>query len=211
MSGYDCPLARLPNRQRFRVDKENKGLYNYFSFFGVSMMQIYLPEIRSQSGEAVDYSFKYNLEDCYTDFPEGGILELQVSVTASGSNLVVSGALKASVEMNCARCLQKFEHKFETSFTESFSLVEPIENDYSREDLSAETANRLIVRGDYLYLDEYIRQLIILAQDYSPLCKQECRGLCAGCGIDLNEAACNCKEESSSIDIRMIKLKEFKK
>lgn len=173
------------------------------------MMQIYLPEVRSKSGEAIDYIFKCKLDECYDDFYDGDTFELRVSVTFSGSSLIVSGTLEASVEMNCARCLKEFKHKFETNFSESFSFIEKPEDDYTRKDLSAETANRLVVRGDYLYLEEYVRQLIILAQDYSPLCKHDCEGLCAGCGQDLNESNCSCKENSSGIDIRMLKLKEL--
>lgn len=173
------------------------------------MMQIYLPEVRSKSGEAVDYTFKCKLDECYDDFQDGGTLELKISVTFSGSSLIASGTLVTSVEMNCARCLKEFKHNFETNFTESFSFIEKLEDDYNRQDLSAETANKLVVRGDYLYLEEYVRQLIILAQDYSPLCKQECEGICAGCGQDLNESNCSCQGNSSGIDIRMLKLKEL--
>lgn len=172
-------------------------------------MQIYLPEVRSKSGEAVDYTFSCKLDECYNEFQDGGTLELKVSVTFSGSSLIVSGALETSVGMNCARCLKDFKHKFETNFTESFSFIEKIETGDSREDLSAETANKLVVRGDYLYLEEYIRQLIILAQDHSALCKHDCEGLCAGCGLDLNESNCSCQGNSSGIDIRMLKLKEL--
>ncbi len=204
---YSFSLAA--DRQRFRVDKENKGLYNYFSFFGVPMMQIYLPEVRSKSGEAVEYTFRCKLDECYDDFHDGGTLDLKVSVTFSGGNLVVSGNLETSVGMNCARCLKEFKYKFKTNFTESFSYIEKSEDDYTRKDLSAETADELVVRGDYLYLEEYARQLIILAQDYNPLCKHDCQGLCAGCGQDLNESNCSCKGSSSDIDLRMLKLKEL--
>ncbi|NLA05033.1 MAG: DUF177 domain-containing protein, partial [Firmicutes bacterium] len=44
---------------------------------------------------------------------------------------------------------------------------------------------------------------------YNPLCKPDCRGLCPGCGVDLNETTCSCEDESR-IDLRWQKLKELR-
>jgi len=51
--------------------------------------------------------------------------------------------------------------------------------------------------------------LIILAQDYSPLCKPDCQGLCPECGTDLNKSFCRCNIEDKQIDVRLLKLKDL--
>ncbi|MCJ7806403.1 MAG: DUF177 domain-containing protein, partial [Clostridia bacterium] len=90
-----------------------------------------------------------------------------------------------------------------------FTVVNEMQVEATTDIIASETANMLTVTGNYLYLDEYIRQLIILAQDYSPLCKVACRGICAGCGTDLNKSTCRCSKDQNLIDVRLLKLKEL--
>jgi uncharacterized protein len=172
-------------------------------------MQIYLPELKHRQGEAVDFGFEESLSSSFSDFPDGGTLKLVMSASLSGEQLVVNGSLEVSTTATCSRCLEVFNQHFKTDFTELFTVLKhaPVENNRRSEAL--ETANMLTVSGDYLYLDEYIRQLIILSQEYNPVCAPDCKGLCAGCGEDLNKSVCRCSRENESIDLRLIKLKEI--
>jgi len=43
-------------------------------------------------------------------------------------------------------------------------------------------------------LSEDVRQTILLAVPFKLLCSEDCRGLCPGCGADLNREACRCME-----------------
>ncbi len=172
-------------------------------------MFIYLPEVQSKDGKAVDYEFEKKLSDCFDDFTEGGSLNLAVSVSCSGDKVLVRGRLEVLTTAACSRCLEHCEHRFETDFTEAFTVVKQPPFDDSPDSLAIETANTLTVCGDYLYLDEFIRQLIILAQEYRPLCKPHCKGLCAGCGCDLNRASCRCSDRDDLVDARLLKLKEL--
>ncbi len=179
-------------------------------FGEVVVMHIYLPEVKLKQGEAVDYRFDKKLTDCFEDFYEAGALKLMVSVICSADKVLISGNLEASIEVICSRCLETFHHQFKTDFSDAFTLIKGAPLDSAPESLAAETANMQTVTGDYLYLDEYIRQLIILAQEYSPLCRPDCKGLCAGCGTDLNKSTCSCDLDDEEVDIRLLKLKELK-
>ena len=44
-------------------------------------------------------------------------------------------------------------------------------------------------------LSEDVRQTILLAVPFKLLCREECPGLCPGCGADLNREACRCTRE----------------
>ena len=46
---------------------------------------------------------------------------------------------------------------------------------------------------------------LMLALPVTPLCRQDCKGLCAGCGVNLNEGMCACTEEEG--DPRMAALR----
>lgn len=180
-------------------------------FLDVVRMHIYLPEIKQKKGEAADYRFEENLSETFEEFSDGGTLRMQVSVSCSADKVLINGSFDAALKVVCSRCLESFEHNFKAEFSEAFNLFKELPPDSTPDSLAAETANMYTVAGDYLYLDEYIRQLIILAQEYSPLCKLDCKGLCAGCGTDLNKSSCSCNLDDEEVDIRLLKLKELKK
>ena len=42
---------------------------------------------------------------------------------------------------------------------------------------------------------EAVREELILSVPDYVLCTDECKGICAGCGVDLNTGTCTCKKE----------------
>ncbi len=97
--------------------------------------------------------------------------------------------------LECSRCLAA--SPFETD--QEFSLVlykrapaEPGEVALQEEDLDA-----------YFYEEPAIavapiaEERIQMAVPMKPLCREDCRGLCPGCGQDLNVAACDCVREAA--------------
>ena len=61
--------------------------------------------------------------------------------------------------------------------------------------------------GIALDVNVMILEQIELAIPMNFVCREDCRGLCYKCGIDLNEGTCLCKNEE--IDSRMSVLLEF--
>lgn len=173
-------------------------------------MYIYLPEVKAKSGEAFVYSFQNELSDCFDDFRETGSLNLSIEAFYSDSKIMLRGKLQISVDTFCSRCLEPFRSNFETDFIETFTLLAETPADDDPDLQALEAANMQTVSGDYLYLAEYIRQLIILAQEYNPLCNPGCKGICAGCGEDLNKTPCRCDIDHNIIDVRLLKLKELR-
>jgi uncharacterized protein len=45
---------------------------------------------------------------------------------------------------------------------------------------------------EFLEVDDEVRQQILLALPLKALCRADCRGLCPGCGKDLNSGPCPC-------------------
>jgi uncharacterized protein len=50
------------------------------------------------------------------------------------------------------------------------------------------------VTGTEIHLEPMLRDALTLSLPLNPLCKRDCKGLCSGCGVDLNVAACICVE-----------------
>jgi len=177
-------------------------------FWGVNML-IHLPDIKSKLGETLDYSFQVELDDYYDDFPEGGKLTMQFNASYSEGEVLITGSFEASITALCSRCLEPFLQVQKADFNEVFTVTQHGFDEEFSDSLAEEAANRLVVSGDDLYLEEYVRQLIILSQEYRPLCKPDCKGICDQCGTDLNQSSCQCSKGEEMIDVRLLKLKEY--
>lgn len=117
---------------------------------------------------------------------------ITVSVTEDG--VVAEGKINALTELSCSRCLDPYWQPLNIGFTEIFSShpVDDAEKDLGEQLLPADGSINLtpIIR-DYASLDIPIRQV----------CKDECKGLCPTCGVNLNQEDCGHKQEY--IDPRM--------
>ena len=173
-------------------------------------MWIHLPAVKQQEGEVLPYSFQGKIKDHFdSSAGEESVFKLELHLRYSDDEIMVWGKLQAEWEESCSRCLNPFNQQLDFDFDELFTVIPPVDKKSSPESLALETANELTVSGDYLYLNEYVRQLFVLGQANKPLCKPDCRGLCPGCGVDLNEGPCSCEEEAQ-IDLRWEKLKELR-
>jgi len=121
-----------------------------------------------------------------------------ITVSATEDGVVVNGKIRALTELSCSRCLDPFWHPLNIDFTEIFSShpVDKAENDLGEQSLPADGSIDLtpIIR-DYAALDIPIRLV----------CKDECKGLCPTCGVNLNLEDCGHKQEF--IDPRLAGLK----
>ena len=118
--------------------------------------------------------------------------KIKVSVAEDG--VVAEGDINALTELSCSRCLDPYWQPVKIEFTEIFSShpITDAENDLGEQPLPADGSIDLtpIIR-DYASLDIPIRQI----------CKEECKGLCPTCGVNLNQEDCGHKQEH--IDPRM--------
>jgi uncharacterized protein len=85
----------------------------------------------------------------------------------------------------CARCATEFEDPQTVEY--SCVLVEE-KQDEDNEDI-------VVLDKDEVDLADLARTAFILDMDTTPLCSEDCQGLCPGCGVNLNEEACCCKKQ----------------
>ena len=64
----------------------------------------------------------------------------------------------------------------------------------------------LLLDNDEVDLGEVARTAFILEMDTKNLCSPDCKGLCPGCGVDLNVEPCRCKK---AVDPRLAKLAQL--
>jgi uncharacterized protein len=111
--------------------------------------------------------------------PAGAEVEVTVRLEAVHEGVLVTGTATAPVSGECARCLEPVTSSVEASFQELYHYEpSPGEDD---EDV-------LLLEGDLLDLEPVLRDAVVLALPLSPLCSDDCAGLCAQCGARLADA-----------------------
>lgn len=117
-----------------------------------------------------------------------------------GGDFLFRGELSGAFESTCDRCLQPATIPFEVEVMWNFEqdpaasfAAAGIEFDEEL-DLSDSALCRAI-EGDEIRLGPALWEELALAVPAKFLCREECQGLCARCGADLNAGACGCPPE----------------
>lgn len=143
---------------------------------------------------------KFNLDDLLF-FKNSVNGEISSNRTNDGYHL--RGRLSIPFIETCDRCLTEFQQETESTFDIILTKNEEIAEDNGNYDVLFFPAN-----ADFIDLTEIFHDLICLEEPFKKICKEDCKGLCANCGTDLNVSSCDCHiEKTNSI---WEKLKELK-
>jgi uncharacterized protein len=123
--------------------------------------------------------------------------ELRAESVVEG--ILLTGPVSGELSLNCARCLRGFDGDVSLELLELFVLP-------GHERPEDEDAYR--VTGKEIHLEPMLRDAITLALPLNPLCREDCAGLCAQCGRDLNDGPCDCYTEE--VDPRWAALSTIK-
>jgi len=109
-------------------------------------------------------------------------VEADILVEGRDQGIRISGTADGDLQVNCYRCMKEWESSTRVEFDRTVRRL-PDSDGYQ---LPAEGWLRL----DGIVIDE-----VVLSLPTAPLCQEDCRGICSGCGIHLNGAACECVGE----------------
>lgn len=146
--------------------------------------------LKSGVGETREFDFQtdqpMDLEDAGADNIRG-----HVKFTLTNFSILANVRLTARLHLICARCLEPFgspiEIAFEEEYQPSIDIATGLPSTVPRSEMSF-----AISQNHTVDLREAIRQNLVLAVELVPVCSQDCKGLCAGCGINLNIETCTC-------------------
>ena len=160
-----------------------------------------------------------------TDATLRGPVSISLDLMHADEMIAATGVLEGTVVRQCVRCLKEYDDALAFSVHAAFAregkeskvgIRQPkgpdprrgrtgpakTETDVDQED---EGDDRYFYQGDHIELAPMLREHIILAAPMQPLCRENCAGLCARCGKDLNEGPCQCPAEAPSTAIRVIR------
>lgn len=112
-----------------------------------------------------------------------------------GDMVEVEGDIRTTVRLSCGRCLVEFVSPLETAFTLTYAQQEPAAGEQSEpgpHEMDVTGEGLIYFQGVDIDLTEGIQEQVVLSLPLRALCSESCKGLCARCGADLNQAACNC-------------------
>jgi uncharacterized protein len=128
----------------------------------------------------------------------GGVsATLEVHLAEHGV-VVVNGAMLAKVVQHCDRCLGEFDITVNESFTYHYTVgyapeLERAFKDSNDRGGAAYDIDELA--EPILDVDDILREQIYLCIPHKLICGEGCRGLCAGCGANLNNQKCSCSSK----------------
>lgn len=122
-----------------------------------------------------------------------------VRVTRTAQGLLLQAKMRADVDAECVRCLEDFAQPLQAEFTELYAFTPD----------SLTESGLLVPESGKIDLAPLVREEMLLAIPISPLCKEDCKGLCPICGENRNLHPCEHSE--APIDPRFDALKKLKK
>jgi len=125
-----------------------------------------------------------------------GQVQARLRVVRHDDNVLVQGVGEGRIRGECARCLEPCNQPLAAEFT-VYAERRP-EGGVRGLDRELEADRYLCFHdGVRLELGEAVREALLLALPLRLLCRPECKGLCAGCGANLNLEPCTCAERTA--------------
>jgi uncharacterized protein len=123
-----------------------------------------------------------------------GPIDGHVRMRRTNQGLLVDGWVDLTLEVSCTRCLKEFEQPMHVTYIEQFHPTVDVVTGIALPAIEDEVI--FPIDGHHeIDLTEAIRQHVLLEIPMVTLCREDCAGLCAQCGQDLNLGPCDCKPE----------------
>ena len=149
-------------------------------------------------GKQLDFQFALDLSDLEFGgrYPISQPVEVTGSVRNSADVLSLEMTARTTLDAVCDRCGKEFSR--EKAVPLDCLLADELEDE--------ENDEIVLLEGSEVDLDELVTTAFVLAMDTKNLCSEDCKGLCAKCGADLNLGPCGCRPE---VDPRLAALAQL--
>ncbi len=162
-------------------------------------MRLDLKQVAREPGAILPFSEDLDLSDldwngvsCFTQ-----PIHVEGQVRNMAGALLLTASLHTVLSLVCDRCAKPFTREKTVSYETllDFELANGESDDIV-----------LLDEDGTLELDGLMRDTFLLEMDTKNLCAEDCKGICPGCGVDLNVEPCRCKREP---DPRLAKLAQL--
>ena len=167
------------------------------------MLNLNIGKIRNVPGAKAAYTVIHTPDAAACGYPDVVfakplLFEGQADNMGDGV-MTVTGHYSGLLHFVCSRCNERIGFAVSGDYAADYCSVKPGE---SIDDLEEED---LCFHGDMIDITPGLLREIYLELPMKPLCRDDCRGLCPICGVNLNQNSCSCGLDN--IDPRWEKLK----
>jgi uncharacterized protein len=151
-------------------------------------MKIQFSDLISKRERKKSISYKFSLEPFYFEGDKiKPVSDVEVTGEAASDNeiVVIKARIKSELELICSRCLEAFIYPVDIDIEERFTTDA---NLLDEEDVT-------FVDDDVLDIMGIVEASIISTLPIKRLCREDCKGLCQSCGVNLNRETCNCNND----------------
>jgi uncharacterized protein len=117
-----------------------------------------------------------NLSIAVIGVPPKSPVQLDLRLESVIEGVLVTGTAVVQLRGECVRCLVEIAGEQQIDIQELYA--------YPGSQATEDEVSRL--EGGLLDLEPLLRDDVVLDLPFQPLCREDCRGLCAECGVDLN-------------------------
>ena len=159
-------------------------------------------KISSLENDTYNYDFEADIETIDLTKPLFGKYNTNVVLNKFDDQIILEASTTAGANFICDRCGTAFKQTVKSKYKMIY-LLRSIEG-------GEEEINITYLAPDTHVIDisKDVRDYMILSTPMKRLCTEDFKGLCAKCGVDLNEKQCDC--EDAEIDDRWKVLLELK-
>lgn len=111
--------------------------------------------------------------------PADSEIDLDLRLESVSEGVLVTGTVSGETDGQCSRCLEPIDGTVTIFLTELFAYPDS-ETDQTTDE---EDVHRLV--DDRIDLEQSIIDAVAMELPLSPLCSEDCEGLCAECGVRL--------------------------
>lgn len=141
---------------------------------GGSLVKTFRPKPADLAYEEIEFAEKH--------------IRVTVDLQNAGGDLLGKVHVKCHLMVECSRCLERYVYAI--SAERQIRYLQHLTEEALRDEMGGWFVSEF--DGETVVLNEDVRQILLLALPFQPLCHEDCRGLCPSCGSNLNQGPCAC-------------------
>ncbi|MFJ3956922.1 YceD family protein [Arthrobacter sp. NPDC090010] len=112
---------------------------------------------------------------------EGSPVELDLRLESVHEGILVTGTADVLIEGECGRCLDPLAYDQRVDVQELFFYPDHVS------EAEGDDEEQRRVEHDEIDLEPVLRDAVVTALPFQPVCREDCQGLCSECGIRLDD------------------------
>lgn len=138
--------------------------------------EISIRDLARRAGDTKEFAFEVAVPEGFGNavisVQEGAPLAVAGRLESLHDGILVTAGVDTVATGECVRCLIPVTEPIAVDFQELFAYPGTSDFDYE-------------VQGDTLDLEQVVRDTVVPALPFQPVCQEDCEGLCPVCGVRL--------------------------